>query len=61
MTRKERFRLRNQAVRGDFNDTLRKNPKWRTDAVIDEVAKKFFLASRTVEAILREEDIYKSA
>ncbi len=61
MTRKERFTKRNQAVRKEFDEISRKNPKWRLDAIVDEVAAKFFLASRTVEAIIRGEDIYKDA
>lgn len=41
-----------------FYETLERNKKWRVDAVIDEVAKKMFLANRTVEAIIKYEGIY---
>ncbi len=61
MTRKDRFTARNKAVRTEFDRLTREQPKWRLDAIIDDVAKKFFLASRTVEAIIRGEDIYKDA
>ncbi|WP_353511553.1 hypothetical protein [Flavobacterium panacagri] len=37
---------------------MAKNPKWRIDAVIEEVAKKAFLSSRTVDAIVNYEGIY---
>lgn len=61
MQRKERLIQRNNQVRKQFYDLLSKNPKWRIDAVIDEVAKKFFLSSRTVDAIINYEGIYKDA
>lgn len=58
MTRKERFDERNKQVRKLFYELQEKNKKWRIDAVIDEVAGKMFLASRTVEAIIKYEGIY---
>ncbi|MGM8362118.1 hypothetical protein ACSV4D_09410 [Flavobacterium sp. ARAG 55.4] len=58
MTRKERFDQRNKQVRKLFYELQEKNKKWRIDAVIDEVAGKMFLASRTVEAIIKYEGIY---
>lgn len=61
MTRKERFDERNKLVRKMFYDLQAKNKRWRIDAVIDEVACKMFLASRTVEAIIKYEGIYNDA
>lgn len=58
MTKQERFNNRNTQVRKMFYETLEKNKRWRVDAVIDEVAKKMFLANRTVEAIIKYEGIY---
>lgn len=58
MTRKQRFEERNKQVRKMFYELQGKNNKWRIDAVIDEVAAKMFLASRTVEAIIKYEGIY---
>jgi len=58
MTRKERLNERNAQVRKLFYELHAKNKKWRIDAVIDEVASKMFLASRTVEAIIKYEGIY---
>ncbi|WP_264520374.1 hypothetical protein [Flavobacterium sp. N1994] len=59
MSQKERFKKRNQAVRNEFNKLVREQPKWRIDAIIDDVADKFFIASRTAEAIIKSEGIYK--
>lgn len=61
MTRKERLTERNNLVRKKFYDLLEKNPKWRIEAVIDEVASKVFLSSRTVDAIIKYEGIYNDA
>jgi hypothetical protein len=61
MTRKERLNERNAQVRKMFYDLHAKNKKWRVDAVIEEVACKMFLATRTVEAIIKYEGIYGDA
>ena len=58
-TQKDRLIERNKLVRACFNATQKKNPKWRFDAVIEEVAVKFFLSSRTIEAIIGYEGTYK--
>ncbi|MDV6170218.1 hypothetical protein R1T16_17410 [Flavobacterium sp. DG1-102-2] len=58
MTRKDRLTERNNKVRKLFYDVQKKNPKWRIDAVLDEVAEKVFLAPRTVDAIISYEGIY---
>lgn len=58
MTRKERLTERNNQVRKLFYDLQTKNPKWRIDAIIEEVGNKSFLANRTVEAIVKYEGIY---
>jgi hypothetical protein len=58
MTRHERLNERNKKVRQLFASLCKKNPKWRIDAVIDDVADVCFLAPRTVEAILSHEGIY---
>jgi ADP-heptose:LPS heptosyltransferase len=61
MTRKERLIARNNLVRKTFYDIKAKNPKWRVDAVIDEVAAKVFLSSRTVDAIISHEGTYNDS
>jgi hypothetical protein len=59
MTRKERLTQRNERVREAFYKVKEKNPKWRLDAVIEEVANIFFLSPRTVDAIISHEGTYK--
>jgi hypothetical protein len=61
MTRKERLTERNNQVRKLFYDTQQKNPKWRVDAVIEEVANKMFLSNRTVDAIIKYEGTYSDS
>jgi hypothetical protein len=61
MTRKQRLEERNKQVRKLFYDLQVKNKRWRIDAIIDEVACKMFLASRTVEAIIKYEGIYNDS
>lgn len=58
MTRQERLHLRNEKVRKLFDQISNKNPKWRVDAVIEEIVKAVFLSPRTIEGILRGEGIY---
>lgn len=58
MTKEQRFNERNNQVRKMFYALQEKNKKWRIEAVIEEVANKMFLASRTVEAIIKYEGIY---
>lgn len=59
MTRKERLTQRNNRVRELFHKVQEKNPKWRIDAVVEEVANTFFLSPRTVDAIISHEGTYK--
>lgn len=58
MKRQERLIERNKKVRQLFDSLCKKNPKWRIDAVIEDVADACFLAPRTVEAIIGHEGIY---
>ncbi len=55
---KQRLKERNQAVKNYFAELCKKHPQWRLDALEDEAAKRFFIASRTVRAILKEEGCY---
>ncbi len=61
MGRKERLIRRNNKVRSLFSELSNKYPKWRTDAVVDEVADRLFIAPRTVLAILKGEGTYADA
>lgn len=55
---KARLKERNENVRKLFYDIQTKNAKWRIEEVIKEVAKKVFLAPRTVDAIISYEGTY---
>ncbi len=58
MNKKERFRQRNKKVRDMFNTMSEKYPKWRFDAIVENIAANMFLSTRTIEAIIRKEGIY---
>jgi hypothetical protein len=49
---RERLKRRNEAVVKEYNDLVRKNPKWRHDAIIEDVANKYFLSETTINLIL---------
>lgn len=51
---KKRARMaeRNKAVRAFFTNHLEKNPQWRYAAIVELTADKFYLAEKTIEAIL---------
>lgn len=57
--RKELLKERNKKVRECFYATQKKYPKYKLEAIIQAVAQKFFLAPRTIEAIISYEGIYK--
>lgn len=58
MNSKERFKARNKAVRAFFRDLESKNPQWKQKYLIESTANRFFLATRTIEAIIQRESIY---
>lgn len=49
---------RDEKVRELFNRISTKNPKWRIDAIFEEVAEKVFLKPKTVEDIVKGYGIY---
>lgn len=55
---KERLKARNENIRSQFQSYSDNHAKWRVDAIIEKVAKEFYLAPRTIEAILPGEGIY---
>lgn len=57
--KKERLKERNKEVREAYFKTQKKYPKWSEKAITEEVAEKFYLAVRTVNAILSYEGNYK--
>lgn len=58
ITRKERLHQRNEKIRHLFHELSAKNPKWRIECVISEIAKRMFLSIRTIEAIIKGEGVY---
>lgn len=58
MTQQDRLQKRNQTIRKDYRQLSEKHPQWRYDALIDDVADRYFLAPRTIKAILSREGNY---
>lgn len=58
MSREERLQARNEKIRNLFSIKTKKNPQWRSDAIIEDVANEVFLSKRTIEAIIKGEGIY---
>jgi predicted nucleic acid-binding protein len=48
---------RDEALKDRFRQHLKKNPKWRIDAVIEMVAGEFYLSSVTVTKILKGQNV----
>ncbi|MGN6604546.1 MAG: hypothetical protein ACTHK8_18955 [Ginsengibacter sp.] len=48
--------LRNNAIRENFRQVRKKNPKWTIVAVIEDVADTFYLSPSTVTSILKQMD-----
>ena len=57
---KQKLRLirRNTDVRKYFEALQEKNPHWKTEYVINQVADKFYLSERTITAIITNEGNY---
>lgn len=58
-SKEERLKRRNKAIRKSIEETTNRQPKWTIEAVIDEVANRYFLSTRTVNAIISHEGIYR--
>ena len=58
-SQKERLKQRNKAIRTYFDKKKKDNPKWTFEAVIENTAQKFYLAERTISAIISFEGVYK--
>lgn len=58
ITRKERIQKRNTKIRKAFYQLQQKEPKWKHSAWIEEVAEQFFLAPKTIEAVVRGDGVY---
>jgi len=58
VNRKDRIQKRNTEIRKAFADIQKKNHKWRHSEWINSIAEDFFLAPKTVEAVLRGDGVY---
>lgn len=58
MTRKERIQQRNGKIREEYRKLEREKPEWRREAIIKQIAAQYFLAKRTIEAIINREKGY---
>ena len=56
--KENRKKKRNENVRKKFNTTVEKNPHWKTDVILQQIAIEFYLSKRTIEAIIKGEGIY---
>ncbi|MXV37693.1 hypothetical protein GO491_03210 [Flavobacteriaceae bacterium Ap0902] len=59
MTKRERLAKRNKAVRDAFDKLVQKYPQWRVDAIISKIEERYFIAPRTIEAIIKREKGYE--
>ena len=58
INRKDRIQKRNTEIRKAFADIQKKNHKWRHSEWINAIAEDFFLAPKTLEAVLRGDGVY---
>lgn len=58
-SKQERLNRRNKAIRTSFNKKTKAQSKWTIEAVIESVAKEFYLSVRTINAVISYEGIYK--
>ncbi|MGX1024660.1 hypothetical protein [Psychroflexus sp. MBR-150] len=55
MSQQERLQKRSLKIKQTYRSLTEKYPQWRNDAIVENLADTFFLAPRTIEAILRGE------
>jgi len=55
---KNLINLRNVNIKKRYQAISTKNPKWRDDAVKEQLSEEFYLAERTITAILNGEGNY---
>jgi hypothetical protein len=55
---KQHLKSRNLAVQVYFDELCKKHPEWRLDALEKSAGDKFYIAPRTVRAILKGEGNY---
>lgn len=50
--------IRNSNIKQRYHELSQKHSKWKNSAVVQEVAKEFWLTARTIMAILNNEGTY---
>lgn len=50
---------RNKDIKSRYKELLKKHVNWRHDAIITRLSHEFYLAERTISAIINEETVYK--
>lgn len=58
MRKKDKLKARNEKIRDFVNEMTIKYPHWNYDFILQRASDKFFLSSRTIEAIVKGEGIY---
>ena len=58
MSRPDRLQKRSEVIRKYISQLEKKHPQWRWDALLEEAESVFFLAPRTIDAILKKEPPY---
>lgn len=58
--KQERLQRRNKEIRIRFEKKRQEQPKWKVEAVVQSIADEFFLSTRTIDAIISYEGIYKN-
>ena len=57
---KELIKNRNARIKQRFNELSAQHPQWRYDALLSEMEGEFYLAKRTIAAIINGEAIYST-
>lgn len=53
--------LRNSNLKKRYHHLSEKHKQWRNSAILEQLENEFYLAKRTIEAILNEEAPYRTA
>lgn len=62
MARKsELVRKRNRAIKKRFAQLEQENHRWKYEAVLEAVSEEFYLAPRTIKAIINDESMYQNS
>jgi hypothetical protein len=55
---KQSIRKRNMDIKHWVAEQQRKNPQWRHSALVEAASERFYLAERTIRAVLNNEGSY---